>query len=76
MQAASATDGRPFVTCRIAAEIGKCHLKDGLPQSTGTVLKDTATVAVLDRVVQRIGWGQPFDRGSGLLRRGRGVAIG
>jgi CO/xanthine dehydrogenase Mo-binding subunit len=27
------------------------------------VLKDTATVAVLDRVVQRIGWGQPFDRG-------------
>src|ERR1700738_1843682 len=29
-------------------------LKDGLPQATGTVLKDTATVAVLDRVVQRI----------------------
>jgi CO/xanthine dehydrogenase Mo-binding subunit len=51
-------------------------LKDGLPQATGTVLKDTATVAVLDRVVQRIGWGQPFDRGRGSLRRGRGVAIG
>jgi CO/xanthine dehydrogenase Mo-binding subunit len=51
-------------------------LKDGLAQATGTVLKDTATAAVLDRVVQRIGWGQQFDRGSGSLRRGRGVAIG
>jgi len=51
-------------------------LKDGLPQATGTVLRDTATEAVLDRVVQRIGWGQPFDRGSGTIRRGRGIAIG
>ncbi len=51
-------------------------LKDGLPQATGTVLRDTATEAVLDRVVQRIGWGQPFDRGSGTVKRGRGIAIG
>jgi CO/xanthine dehydrogenase Mo-binding subunit len=51
-------------------------LKDGLPQATGTVLRDTATEAVLDRVVQRIGWGQPFDRGGGTARRGRGIAIG
>jgi CO/xanthine dehydrogenase Mo-binding subunit len=51
-------------------------LKDGRPQATGTVLRDTATEAVLDRVVQRIGWGQPFDRGSGTMRRGRGLAIG
>jgi CO/xanthine dehydrogenase Mo-binding subunit len=51
-------------------------LKDGLPQATGTVLRDTATEAVLDRVVQRIGWGQNFDRGGGTVRRGRGVAIG
>jgi hypothetical protein len=29
-------------------------------QATGTVLKDTDTVAVLDRVAQRISWGQPF----------------
>jgi CO/xanthine dehydrogenase Mo-binding subunit len=51
-------------------------LRDGLAQATGTVLRDTANDAVLDRVVQRIGWGQPFDRGSGTLKRGRGVAIG
>ena len=51
-------------------------LRDGLPQATGTVLRDTATEAVLDRVVQRIGWGQPFDRGSGTVKRGRGIAIG
>jgi CO/xanthine dehydrogenase Mo-binding subunit len=51
-------------------------LKDGRPQATGTVLRDSATEAVLDRVVQRIGWGQQFDRGSGTLRRGRGIAIG
>ena len=68
----------------IARELGvdpvefrrKNLLKDGLPQATGTVLRDTATEAVLDRVVQRIGWGQPFDRGSGTIRRGRGIAIG
>ncbi len=51
-------------------------LRDGLPQATGTVLRDTATDAVLDRIVQRIGWGQPFDRGGGTIRRGRGIAIG
>lgn len=51
-------------------------LKDGLPQATGTVLRDTATEAVLERVAQRIGWGREFDRGSGTVRRGRGVAIG
>jgi xanthine dehydrogenase molybdopterin-binding subunit B len=51
-------------------------LKDGLPQATGTVLKDTAIVAVLDRIAQRIGWGQPFDQGSGSLKRGRGIVIG
>jgi CO/xanthine dehydrogenase Mo-binding subunit len=51
-------------------------LKDGRPQATGTVLRDTATEAVLDRLVQRIGWGQPFDRGAGTVKRGRGIAIG
>ena len=51
-------------------------LRDGLPQATGTVLKDTATDAVLDRIVQRIGWGQPFERGGGTIKRGRGIAIG
>jgi len=51
-------------------------LQDGLPQATGTVLKDTATVAVLERVVERIGWRRDFDRGQGSIKRGRGIAIG
>jgi CO/xanthine dehydrogenase Mo-binding subunit len=51
-------------------------LKDGLPQATGTVLEDTATVAVLERVVERLGWRRDFDRGQGSIKRGRGIAIG
>ena len=51
-------------------------LRNGRPQATGTVMQDTATDAVLERAAQRIGWGEPFERGSGTVRRGRGVAIG
>lgn len=51
-------------------------LRDGAAQATGTVMRDGGLVAVLDRIVARIGWGQPFDRGSGTIRRGRGLAIG
>ncbi len=51
-------------------------LRDGMPQATGTVMRETAVAAVLERVAARIGWGQPFERGGGTLRRGRGVAIG
>ncbi|HYL32887.1 MAG TPA: xanthine dehydrogenase family protein molybdopterin-binding subunit [Stellaceae bacterium] len=51
-------------------------LRDGRPQATGTVMQDAATGKVLDRLVERIGWGRPFDRGQGNLKRGRGIAIG
>jgi CO/xanthine dehydrogenase Mo-binding subunit len=51
-------------------------LRDGRPHATGTIMQDAATQAVLDRLAQRIGWGQPFDHGDGTLKRGRGVAIG
>jgi CO/xanthine dehydrogenase Mo-binding subunit len=51
-------------------------LRDGRPQATGTVLRDAATGAVLDLVAARLGWGGPFDCGSGTVKRGRGVAIG
>lgn len=51
-------------------------LRDGRPQATGTVMQDTATGKVLDRLVERIGWGRPFDRGQGNFKRGRGIAIG
>ena len=50
-------------------------LRDGRPQATGTVLKDAAIEAVLTRTAERIDWGKPFDRGTGHVRRGRGLAV-
>jgi CO/xanthine dehydrogenase Mo-binding subunit len=51
-------------------------LRDGRPQATGTLMRDAAIDAVLERVAERLEWEKPFDRGDGTLRRGRGVAIG
>ena len=51
-------------------------LRDGVAQATGTIMHDAAISAVLDRLAVRMGWGQPFDRGSATLKRGRGIAIG
>ena len=51
-------------------------LRDGRPQATGTVMKDAALDKALERVAARLDWGKPFDRGSGTIRRGRGIAIG
>src|SRR5258707_7879922 len=50
-------------------------LADGRPQATGTLMKDAAIAAVLDRVALRMNWNGPFRRGSGTLKRGRGIAI-
>src|SRR5215471_8642344 len=50
-------------------------LRDGRPQATGTILKDAAIDKVLDRIAERLNWRQPFDRGKGVVRRGRGFAI-
>jgi CO/xanthine dehydrogenase Mo-binding subunit len=51
-------------------------LRDGRPQATGTVMKDAAIDRVLERTAARMNWDKPFDRGSGTVRRGRGIAIG
>jgi CO/xanthine dehydrogenase Mo-binding subunit len=51
-------------------------LREGRPQATGTIMRDAAIEAVLDRLAQRMKWHEPFDRGSGTLRRGRGIGIG
>jgi CO/xanthine dehydrogenase Mo-binding subunit len=51
-------------------------LRDGRPQATGTLMKDAAIEAVLDRLALRMNWGGPFDRGTGTVKRGRGIAIG
>ncbi len=51
-------------------------LRDGRPQATGTVMRDAAIEKVLDRLAILLEWNRPFDRGTGVLRRGRGMAIG
>jgi CO/xanthine dehydrogenase Mo-binding subunit len=51
-------------------------LRDGRPQATGTVMKDAAIEKVLERTAARMSWEKPFDKGSGTIRRGRGIAIG
>ena len=51
-------------------------LREGRPQATGTAMRDAAIAPVLEAVAARMNWAAPFDRGSGPVRRGRGVAIG
>ncbi|MBX3651337.1 MAG: xanthine dehydrogenase family protein molybdopterin-binding subunit [Burkholderiales bacterium] len=51
-------------------------LKEGRPQATGTLMRDAGIEQVLERLAQRMQWEKTFDRGSGKLRRGRGIAIG
>jgi CO/xanthine dehydrogenase Mo-binding subunit len=50
-------------------------LRDGRPQASGTILKDAPLEAVLDQVCERMNWQAPFDRGMGVIRRGRGIGI-
>jgi len=51
-------------------------LVDGRPHATGTIMRDAATDKVLDRLAALMEWDKPFERGSGTVRRGRGIAIG
>ena len=51
-------------------------LRNGRPQATGTVMQDTAIDTVLERLAARMNWQDRFERGSGTVRRGRGIAIG
>ncbi|RAI42546.1 xanthine dehydrogenase family protein molybdopterin-binding subunit [Rhodoplanes roseus] len=51
-------------------------LRDGRPQASGTPTDDAALDIVLDDIERRMNWAAPFDRGSGRIRRGRGIAIG
>ncbi len=50
-------------------------LRNGRPQATGTILKDAALEAVLEHVADRLRWSEKFDRGSGTVKRGRGIAF-
>jgi CO/xanthine dehydrogenase Mo-binding subunit len=51
-------------------------LREGRPHATGTILKDARVEQVLDRIAARLAWAEPFDRGSGPRKRGRGLAVG
>jgi len=51
-------------------------LREGVPQATGTAMRDAAIAAVLEAVAARMTWTAPFERGRGARRRGRGIAIG
>jgi CO/xanthine dehydrogenase Mo-binding subunit len=50
-------------------------LREGRPHATGQIIQDAKLEAVLDRVAERLNWGKPLERGTGALRRGRGVAF-
>jgi len=51
-------------------------LREGRAQATGTLMRDAALELVLERLAARLDWSEPFDRGTGAIRRGRGMAIG
>jgi CO/xanthine dehydrogenase Mo-binding subunit len=51
-------------------------LKEGRPQATGTLMRGAEIELVLERTAARMNWDQPFERGTGTIRRGRGIAIG
>jgi CO/xanthine dehydrogenase Mo-binding subunit len=50
-------------------------MRDGGQHTTGQVLKSAAIEKVMDLVLARMSWSKPFERGSGIVRRGRGFAI-
>ena len=48
---------------------------EGRQHATGQLIKDAPLESVLDKVLERMNWSAPFDKGSGTIRRGRGLAI-
>ena len=50
-------------------------LREGRPHATGTIIKDAAVERAMDQVLDRMNWSKPFDRGTGVVRRGRGFGI-
>lgn len=46
------------------------------PQASGTPMQDAAVKEVLLSVAEQLNWSGSFDRGTGKIRRGRGLAVG
>jgi CO/xanthine dehydrogenase Mo-binding subunit len=51
-------------------------LRDGRPHATGTVMQNAKVAECVESVAKQLAWDQPFDRGTGTLKRGRGIAVG
>ncbi len=51
-------------------------LRDGRPHATGTRISNLEIPGVLDLLSERMEWDRPFDRGTGTIRHGRGLALG
>jgi CO/xanthine dehydrogenase Mo-binding subunit len=51
-------------------------LKEGQQHATGTPIRDAAIDLVLTELRDRMRWHEPFEHGSGTVKRGRGIAIG
>ena len=51
-------------------------MREGGQHTTAQILKDAPIEKVMDKVLERMNWSQPFDKsGSGPVKRGRGFAI-
>jgi CO/xanthine dehydrogenase Mo-binding subunit len=50
-------------------------MREGREHTTGQVLEDAPLETVMDTVLERMRWARPFDKGNGVVRRGRGFAI-
>jgi CO/xanthine dehydrogenase Mo-binding subunit len=50
-------------------------LREGGVHPTGQPIEDAPFERLLDTVLDRLAWNQPLDRGSGVIRRGRGLGI-
>jgi CO/xanthine dehydrogenase Mo-binding subunit len=50
-------------------------VKEGRQHATGQLIEDAPLEKVLDKVLERMNWSATFDRGTGSVRRGRGIAI-
>ncbi len=51
-------------------------LREGRPQATGTLMHDAAISECLEKTAEMMNWSAPFERGEGVVRRGRAIAIG
>jgi CO/xanthine dehydrogenase Mo-binding subunit len=50
-------------------------MREGRPHATGQMIENAPLERILDKVLEHMNWSAPFDKGSGYIRRGRGIAI-